>query len=98
MIGVFVRFCYADDFDANAVQAVADNAHARFKGMPQLRFKAFTINPEKREAVNFYIWESMEAARAFFNEALLERVTGHYKVRPILEFVEIAAIVDNAAQ
>lgn len=98
MIGVFVRFCYGDDFDANVVQAVADTAHARFKGMPKLRLKAFTINLEKREAINFYIWESMDAARAFFNEALLERVTGHYQVRPILEFVEIAALVDNAAE
>lgn len=95
MFGVFVTFRYGDDFDAQAVRNIAETAQARFKGMAGLRVKAFTVNPQKREAVNFYIWESKEAADAFFTAELLDRVTGHYRVRPILDFVQIAALVEN---
>ena len=96
MIGVFVTFRYVSNFDEQAVRKIAENARPRFEGMPGLRSKAFTVNSEKREATNFYVWDSEEAARAFFTEALLERVTGLYGVRPSVEFVQIAALVENA--
>ena len=96
MIGVFVTFRYESNFDEQAVRKIAENARPRFEGMPGLRSKAFTVNSEKREATNFYVWDSEEAARAFFTEALLERVTGLYGVRPSVEFVQIAALVENA--
>ena len=96
MIGVFVTFRYADNFDEQAVRKIAETARAKFEGMPGLRSKAFTVNSEKREATNFYIWDSEDAAKDFFTDALLERVTGLYGVRPSVEFVEIAALVENA--
>jgi hypothetical protein len=95
MIGVFVTFRYGDDFDEEAVRKIAETARARFEGLPELRSKAFTLNPGKREATNFYIWESEEAARAFFTDALLERLTGLYGARPGVEFVQIATLVEN---
>lgn len=95
MIGVFVTFRYDDNFDERAVRKIADSARARFEGMPGLRSKVFTLNSPKREATNFYIWESGEIAKAFFTDELLERVTGLYGVRPTVEFVQIAAFVDN---
>ena len=96
MIGVFVTFRYESNFDEQAVRKIAENARPRFEGMPGLHSKAFTVNSEKREATNFYVWDSEEAARAFFTEALLERVTGLYGVRPSVEFVRIATLVENA--
>ena len=95
MIGVFVTFRYGEHFDERAVQKIAETARARFEGMPGLRSKAFTLNSEKREATNFYVWESEDAAKAFFTDELLERVTGLYGVRPTVEFVQIATLVDN---
>ena len=95
MIGVFVTFRYGGDFDERAVQKVAETARARFEGMPGLRSKAFTLNSGKREATNFYVWESEDAAKAFFTDELLERVAGLYGVRPTVEFVQIAALVEN---
>ncbi len=90
-----MTFRYADNFDARAIQKIADGARARFEGMPKLRSKAFTINPARREATNFYVWESEDAARAFFTPELLERVTGLYGVAPTLEFVQVATLVEN---
>jgi len=96
MIGVFVTFPYGDNFDARAVRKIAEAARATFEGMPGLRSKAFTLNSAKREATNFYVWDSEDAAKTFFSDELLERVTGLYGVRPSVEFVEIATLVENA--
>ncbi len=95
MIGVFVTFCYGDNFDEQALRKIAEAARAKFEGMPGLRSKAFTLNSGKREATNFYVWESEDAAKAFFTDELVERVTGLYGVRPSVEFVQIAALVEN---
>ena len=89
MIGVFLTFRFGDNFDEQAVRQIAKTARARFERMPGLRSKAFTVNSGKREATNFYIWDSEDAAKAFFTDALLERVTGLYGVRPSVEFVQI---------
>jgi hypothetical protein len=96
MIGVFVTFRYGDNFDEQAVRKIAETARARFEGMPGLRSKAFTLNAGKCEAANFYVWDSPDAATAFFTDQLVERVAGLYGVRPSVEFVQIAALVENA--
>src|SRR5215475_3140736 len=95
MVGVFVTFRYEDNFDEQAVRKIAETARARFEGMPGLRFKAFTLNSRKREATNFYVWDSEDAAKAFFTDELVERVSGLYGVRPSVEFAQIAALVEN---
>lgn len=96
MIGVVVTFRYGDNFDEQAVRKIAETARASFEGMPGLRSKAFTLNPSKREATNFYVWNSEDSAKGFFTDALLEHVTGLYGVRPSVEFVQIATLVENA--
>jgi hypothetical protein len=96
MIGAFVTFRYGSDFDEQAVRKIAETARGRFEGMTGLRSKAFTVNSRKREAVNFYVWDSEDAAKAFFTDALVERISGLYGVRPSVEFVQIAALVENA--
>ena len=65
MIGVFVTFRYAENFDKQAVWKIAETARQRFEGMPGLRSKAFTVNSKTLEATNFYVWNSEDAARAF---------------------------------
>jgi heme-degrading monooxygenase HmoA len=95
MIGVFVTFRYGGDFDEQAVRKIAETARGRFEGMPGLRSKAFTLNAGKREAANFYVWDSEDAAKAFFTDQLLERVAGLYGARPSVEFVQIATLVEN---
>src|SRR5580765_7811784 len=96
MIGVFVTFRYGDNFNEQAVRKIAETARGRFEGMPGLRSKAFTLNSGKREATNFYIWDSEDAAKAFFTDQLLQRVTSLYGVRPNVEFVQIAGLVENS--
>ena len=58
MIGVFVTFRYGDNFDERAVRKIAETPRVRFEGMSGLRSKVFTLNSEKHEAANFYVWRS----------------------------------------
>jgi heme-degrading monooxygenase HmoA len=95
MIGVFITFLYGDNFDEEGVRKIAETARGGFEGMPGLRSKAFTINSGKREATNFYVWDSADAAKTFFTDELVERITSLYGVRPRVEFVRVATLVEN---
>jgi hypothetical protein len=98
MIGTFVRFSMGKEFDEARVRRIAEAARPMFESMPGLRSKAFTFDPHKGEATNFYVWDSEQAARAFFNDALRERLTGLYGVAPAIEFVEIATLIENGTR
>ena len=96
MVGVVVTFTYGAEFDRARVESVAQHARETFVGMPGLHSKVFTVDANNRRTVNFYVWDSEEAAHAFFSAQLVERVTGLYGVQPVVDFVDIAAIVENA--
>jgi heme-degrading monooxygenase HmoA len=96
MIGVNVTFQYDEDFDHARVVSIAENARGTFEGMPGLRSKVFTVDDARQRAMNFYVWDSADAARSFFSDELRERVTGLYGVEPTIDYVEIAELVDNA--
>jgi heme-degrading monooxygenase HmoA len=95
MIGVIVNLRSEAGLDSAAVTTIAEQAMPMFEGMPGLRSKLFTFDPESRIATNVYVWESEDAARAFFSPELTELVTNLYGVAPEVHFVEIAALVDN---
>jgi heme-degrading monooxygenase HmoA len=96
MVGVLVTFAYPSDVDRERIAGIATHARDTFVGMPGLRSKTFTIDEAGRRAINFYVWDDEDAARAFFNDALVERITGLYGTKPTVDFVEIAALVENA--
>jgi heme-degrading monooxygenase HmoA len=96
VIGVNVTFEYDGNFDRSRVITVAEKARGMFEGMPGVRFKFFTFDEKHQRAVNFYVWETKEAAESFFSDELRERVTGLYGVAPAIDYVEIAEIVDNS--
>jgi len=95
MIAVFVTF-ESDTLDADVVRKVAAEAKTMFEGMPGLRNKFFTLSETASRATNVYVWESESAARAFFSDQLVERVTGLYGVAPRVEFAEVLEFVDNS--
>jgi hypothetical protein len=95
MYCAIVEFQYGDDFDGARLAEIAREARGRFEGMPRLSQKAFTIDEQNRRATNVYLWESEDAARGFFNDDLVEMVTGLYGARPTVTFAEVAELVDN---
>ena len=94
MIAVFVTFD-SDSLEAARVRKLAAEARGMFEGMAGLRHKFFTLGEKPNRARNVYVWESDDAARQFFSEQLLDRVTDLYGVRPQVEFAPIIEAVDN---
>jgi hypothetical protein len=90
-----VEFQYGDDFNRAHLADIAREERGRFEGLPQLRLKAFAIDEENRRATNVYLWESEDAARGFFNDEVVDMVSGLYGVSPTLTFVEVAELIDN---
>ena len=95
MIAAMVRFQYENDFNESRLQQIAEGARTKFQGMPGLRSKAFTVDADKRQALNFYVWESEDAARKFHSPQMLDGVATIYGVRPSIEYVKLAALVEN---
>jgi hypothetical protein len=54
VVGVTVTFDYTDGFDRSRLIKVAENGRAVFEGMPGLRYKFFTFDPDRSRAMNFY--------------------------------------------
>ena len=81
--------------DRARIIEVATGPRKMFEGLPGLRFKFFTFDEKQQQAMNFYVWESSEAAEAFFTDELREKVTGLYGTSPTISFLEIAEVVDN---
>jgi hypothetical protein len=97
MVGVIVTFQYDEgSFDRGRIEGVAERARPAFSRLPGLRPKAFTIDEENHRAVNVYLWDDDEAAASFFGDELRERVTELYGVAPRIDFLDLAAFVDNA--
>lgn len=95
MIAVMVRFQYENDFNEARLQQIADGARSKFQGMPGVRSKAFTLDAARRQALNFYVWESEDAARNFYSPQMIEGVTKLYGVRPSIEYLKLAVLVEN---
>jgi hypothetical protein len=95
MIAVFVRFD-SDHIDDARVRNFAAEARPMFEEMAGLRYKFFTLGETKERARNVYVWDSEGAARQFFSNELVDRVTGLYGLRPQIEFAEIVELVDNS--
>jgi heme-degrading monooxygenase HmoA len=95
MIAVMVRFQYENEFNEARLQQIAESARSKFQGMPGLRSKTFTVDAAKRQALNFYVWESEEAARKFFSPQMVDGVVKIYGVRPSVEYLKLAALVEN---
>jgi len=53
------------------VRQIADGARASLKACLG-SVKTFTVDSVNQEALNFYVWDSEEAAKAFFSPQLIE--------------------------
>ena len=93
MIAALLTFTYSNNFDETKIRKIAESAKSKFENMPGLRSKAFTINSESKQAKNF--WEEEATARNFYTEPILELITGLYGVRPSIEYLALATLVDN---
>jgi heme-degrading monooxygenase HmoA len=95
VVTAILTFELGDRFDRAKVEDVAQHSAPMFEGVPGLRSKVFTVDEQGRRAVNVYLWDDAETARAFYGPELVERATAAYGVAPKIEFFDVAASVAN---
>ncbi len=95
MIGVIVTIGPGDDLNRQRATAVAEQEGPMFQGMDGLLSKVFMWNDETETVINTYVWDSEEAARAFFTPEVKARVIELYGVEPHVQFAEVSALIDN---
>jgi heme-degrading monooxygenase HmoA len=97
MIGVIVTIGPAADLDRERASAVAEGARPMFEGMDGLRSKVFMWNEQAGTVTNTYVWDSEDAARAFFSPELKQKIVELYGAEPTVQYTEISTLVDNGA-
>jgi hypothetical protein len=95
LTGVFVTFELGAAFDAARLTQLAQAAAPKFRDIPGLLSKTFTVDASRKQAVNFYVWRTEDDARRFFSAETLAWVTDVYGVAPALHFVPVVARVEN---
>ena len=95
MIGVIVTIGPAAELNRERASAAAKQAAPMFEGMDGLQSKVFMWNDETGTVTNTYVWDSEQAARAFFTPELKAQVFELWGAEPHVQFVEVSAIVDN---
>jgi hypothetical protein len=95
MIGVIVTIGPADELTRERASAAAEKTAPMFEGMDGLQSKVYMWNDETGTVTNTYVWDSEEAARAFFTPELKGQVNELWGAEPHVQFAEISGLVDN---
>ena len=97
MIGVIVTFSPDHQLDRSVVAKIAAGGprHVRRHARSSLEGVHDRSSRTRRRATSTSGTPRRRPA-SFFSDALVERVTGLYGVKPIVEFVDVLALVDNA--
>jgi len=95
MISTLLTFQYDDTFNEEKITRIAEGARSKFEGMPGLRSKAFSCSVERKQAINFYVWESADSAKAFFTPDNIAMIAGIYGATPDICYLDVKVLVDN---
>ena len=95
MIGTIVTIGPGEDLTRERATAVAEREGPKFQGMDGLVSKVFMWNDETGTVINTYVWDSEEAARAFFTPELAALVVELWGAEPHVQFTEVSALIDN---
>ena len=95
MIGVLVSWDLEMPVYREALIEKFQARRALADGVPDLYFKAYWIDEQRGEYGGFYLWESRQAAEAFYSPEWVDRATAHYGSRPEIRYLEVPLLVNN---
>ncbi len=95
MITEIVRFLVPAAFDRAALLADAERVVPHWRDYPGLVRKHFVWNPETREALGVYLWQSRADAEGAHDAAWLARAEAHWGNRPRVERFECFLTLEN---
>ena len=94
MITVIVKFKLPGETTLKEATAKFQASAPSYSGVPGLVRKYYLYN-EDGTAGGAYLWESRQAAEAFYDAAWQKMVTERYGAPPDIQFFESPVIVDN---
>ena len=98
MITAIVLYDLPKSIDREACRAHFQKIAPGFLDVPGLLRKQFIHSIDGGVAGGSYLWESLEAAKAFYNGPWLEGIIQRYGAPPRISYFETFAIADVAAQ
>tara|TARA_Y100001970_G_C14117497_1_gene794443 strand:- start:129 stop:449 length:321 start_codon:yes stop_codon:yes gene_type:complete len=98
MILAYLNFDYSEYFSDEDIKNKYSNSLERYKKIPGLLRKYYTINSEKKIAGGVYLFDSMKAAKALLEsnsfERRIQKIFGTKK-KMYLRYETVQYIVDN---
>ena len=80
-----VTWTYAapPDLSESAIRSQFDNVAGNYLGVPGLIRKYFGFSDDARSVIGIYLWETKEAAEAFYTDEWLAGVTERWGGAPV---------------
>lgn len=93
-VAVLVNIPIPAGLTHEAIEAQFQNTAPQYERLPGLTRKYFTISDD-RKAGGIYLWESREAASAFYNESWRARVLKTYGAPAEVTFFDVPVVVES---
>jgi hypothetical protein len=97
MITAIVRFPLPAAVTADQYRAMCRHAAPDFRTPGGLLSKQFLLTEDGRGGGGVYLWESREAAEAFYTAGFRALIRERFGVEPQITYFETPVVVDNRA-
>ena len=96
MIVAIVTFRYPDGaYDPDRFTEQSRRRRIFYEGLPGLILKIYWGAPDAPEAGGIYLWESLEQARATYNEEWQRRAAEAFGVAPEIRYLNVSDTIQN---
>lgn len=95
MVTAIVQFRLSEPVTSEAARAAFSEAAPAFREVPGLHRKYFLLGEDGATMGGVYLWESREAADAFYSGVLRGYLRERYGVEPRITLFETRVVVDN---
>ena len=76
-------------------RAMSDELAPTFATVPGLISKTWLADADTNTYGGVYLWDNMEAAKAFYSGPWVEGIRARYGMDPVIRYFETSAITDN---
>ena len=97
MITVIARFTFPHRIPIEKAREAALSTASRYRGVPGLIRKYYTLAADGMSGGGIYLWKSSEDADRMYNDVWRAFVRARYGCEPTLTYLETPVVVDNVA-
>ena len=97
MITVIAQFKFSHPVSIEKAREAALGTAPRYRGVPGLIRKYYTLAADGMSGGGIYLWKSREDADRMYDDEWRAFVRGRYGCEPVLTYLETPVIVDNVS-